>query len=202
MPLIRNILRFILLRLVPRIERSIFCGFAKFDSWIEGAELDVGESVHFNVPVRVNGKGSVKLFEKVALGYSKAIRSGSGTVLLQARDRNSVIIIGAGTKTSNNISIVARERIEVGENCLIGDSVTIIDSDFHEICPTKRHAGFGPTVPVIINDNVWLGSRVQVMKGVTIGSGTVIAAGSVVTKSLPANVVAGGVPAKVIYPIS
>jgi len=113
-----------------------------------------------------------------------------------------LISIGAGTVTSNNVSIVARERIEIGANCLIGDMVTIIDSDFHNISPTKRHEGSGPTEAVIIHDNVWLGSRVQVLKGVTLGEGCVIAAGAIVTSDIPANVIAGGIPAKVIYAIN
>jgi len=69
----------------------------------------------------------------------------------------------------------------------------IMDTDWHWNDPRT-----GPNAPVEIGDNVWLGINVTVTKGVTIGENTLVAAGSIVTKSLPANVVAAGIPAKVI----
>jgi maltose O-acetyltransferase len=86
----------------------------------------------------------------------------------------------------------------IGKDCLIGDGVTIFDSDFHELSPEKRHMSGGEVEKVIIRDNVWLGSRVIVLKGVTVGEGSVVAPMSVVTKDIPANCVAAGTPAKVI----
>ncbi|MBP7051983.1 MAG: hypothetical protein KBE65_13295 [Phycisphaerae bacterium] len=76
--------------------------------------------------------------------------------------------------------------------------MAIYDCDFHEIDPILRNRGPGPNMPVEIGDNVWLGSRVMVLKGVTIGANSVVGAGSIVTTSLPANCVAAGVPARVI----
>lgn len=73
----------------------------------------------------------------------------------------------------------------------------IVDSDFHGIPPDAR-AEPSPSQPVHIGNNVWLGSRVMVLKGVTIGDNAVVAAGGVVTKDVPANTLAGGVPAKVL----
>jgi maltose O-acetyltransferase len=84
---------------------------------------------------------------------------------------------------------------------LIGDQVTILDCDFHEISPITRMNGVGPIEPVVIGDNVWLGSRVMVLKGVTIGENSVVAAMSVVTKSIPPNSIAVGNPARVIRSI-
>lgn len=74
----------------------------------------------------------------------------------------------------------------------------IMDSDFHDLDPATRHSGTGGALPVQIGNNVWLGSRVIVQKGVSIGDNSVIAAGAVVTRPVPANVVAGGNPARVI----
>ncbi len=154
-------------------------------------------STRAQVPIRFGGAGSVVLEEDVSLGYRPAPRIGSGEILLQARGR-ARIRIGRGTAMSNNISLVAMDSIDIGEKCLIGDLVTIMDSDFHRVDPAERWQGSDPAAGVRIGNNVWLGSRVIVLKGVMIGDNTVVAAGAVVVRSLPANVVAAGVPAKVI----
>lgn len=79
--------------------------------------------------------------------------------------------------------------------------MVVIDSDFHEIDPDLRKRSTGPSEAVNIGDNVWLGSRSIVLKGVTIGDNSVVDAMSLVNKSIPANCVAAGNPAKVIRKI-
>jgi maltose O-acetyltransferase len=153
------------------------------------------------VPIRVDGSGHVAIGEGVMLGYLPAPRLGSGEILLQARGAESRISIGKNTATNNNISIVAMKSITIGDDCLIGELVTIVDCDFHEINPISRKHSAGEIAPVVIGNNAWLGSRVMVLKGVTIGDNTVVAAGSVVTKSLSANVIAAGIPAIVVRQI-
>ena len=166
-----------------------------------GGVLAWPNSVVAAVPVRTDGVGRVELGKGVHLGYLPAPRLGSGEILLQARGEDSSISIGANTLTSNNLSICAMESIHIGEGCQIGDQVAIYDCDFHEIDPSKRLDGPGEIAPVFIGNNVWLGSRVMVLKGVSIGDNSVIGAGSIVTKSLPPNVAAAGVPAKVMREI-
>ncbi|WP_390622509.1 DapH/DapD/GlmU-related protein [Candidatus Laterigemmans baculatus] len=90
------------------------------------------------------------------------------------------------------------DSVVLGSRCLVGDLVSIFDCDFHELNPVGRHISPGKISPVSIGDNVWLGSRVIVLKGVTIGDDTVVAAGAVVASSLPAGVLAAGVPAKIL----
>lgn len=153
------------------------------------------------VPVRCDGSGTVIIGPDVVVGFRPAPRLGSGEVLLQARGEGSVISIGGGSKLSNNVSIVAEKRISVGQKCLIGDSVCITDTDAHPTDPLLRHDSSGEVSEVIIGDNVWLGSRVMVLKGSSIGDNSVIAACAVVTGSIPANVIAAGVPATVIRPL-
>lgn len=82
---------------------------------------------------------------------------------------------------------------------MIGTNVEIYDSDFHGIRVCDRVVSKVEWAkPVVIEDDVFLGSNVRVLKGVTIGRGSVIANGSVVIKDIPSSVVAGGIPAKVI----
>ena len=110
----------------------------------------------------------------------------------------------------NGALVMAEERIEIGSHCLISWNVGIADSDFHPLAPAQRiidaHA-LAPffkdrpprpklrTAPVIISDNVWIGMNAIILKGVTIGENSVVAAGAVVTKSVPPNVVVAGNPA-------
>lgn len=160
--------------------------------------LSATGKIRCDVPVLANGQGRVEINGPVRLGYSLAPKLGNGDILLQARNATARIAIGAQTILSNNVSLIACEGITIGERCLIGDMVTITDSDFHELSPEQRHESCGKTAAVIIGDNVWLGSRVVVLKGVTIGEGAVVAAGAVVANDVPPRALAGGIPAKVI----
>lgn len=162
--------------------------------------VELSEGVVFNVPVR-GGQGTLRIGTNVMLGYSRAHRLGSGEIMLQARLPDAQIIIGDGTVFNNNTVVCAMESITIGERCLIGDSSAIYDSDFHNTDPAKRHTDTGPSSPVVIGNNVVFGSRVVVLKGVTIGDNSVIGAMSLVTKDIPANCIAAGVPAKVIKQI-
>ena len=85
--------------------------------------------------------------------------------------------------------------IEIGNNVLIGQQVVIATLN-HELTPSKR-ANLLPA-PVKIGNNVWIGAHATILAGVTIGDNSVVAAGAVVNKDVPANVVVAGVPAKVI----
>lgn len=85
--------------------------------------------------------------------------------------------------------------IFIGDGVLIGHNVTLATLD-HGFAPEDRGTTY--PAPIILEKNVWLGANVTIVSGVRIGENTIIAAGAVVTKDIPANVVAGGVPAKVI----
>ena len=113
----------------------------------------------------------------------------------------------------NGALIMADERIEIGSHCLFSWNVGIADSDFHPLDAAQRridtmalapfYEGRPPrpelkTAPVIIGDNVWIGMNAIVLKGVTIGDNSVVAAGSVVSKSVPTNVVVAGNPAVIV----
>jgi len=116
--------------------------------------------------------------------------------MISTLERDAVIRIGCGCGLSGTV-IGAAERIEIGNNVLFGANSTITDTDWHGIAPDTRRES-GAVAPVIIEDNVWIGLNATVLKGVTIGRNSIVGAGSVVIKSIPANVIASGQPAKVI----
>ena len=170
---------------------------AMLTAYLNGGTLLLSKQCSIAVPLRCDGAGSVSIGKQVSLGFRKAPILGTGAVFLQARNKHSSIAIGDRTITSNNISIISCLEITIGQDCQIGDQVTIYDCDFHEISPETRTKSSGDTLPVKIGKNVWLGSRAMILKGVTIGDHSVIAAGSVVTESIPARSLAAGVPAQV-----
>ncbi len=99
-----------------------------------------------------------------------------------------------------NLTCVDDTHIYVGEKTMLGPNVVLATAG-HPIFPALREKACQYNMPVHIGRNCWLGAGVIVLPGVTIGDNTVIGAGSVVTKDIPANVVAVGNPCKVLRPI-
>ena len=108
---------------------------------------------------------------------------------------------GKGVYANFNLTLVDDTHIYVGDHTMLGPNVTLATAG-HPIYPPLREKAYQYNVPVRIGKNCWLGAGVIVMPGVTIGDNTVIGAGSVVTKDIPANVVAVGNPCRVMRPIS
>ena len=123
-----------------------------------------------------------------------------GPVKIFADRKNAEIIIGNNTRI-HGTAIHAYELIKIGENCLIAANCQIMDCSGHDLSfenVEERIKTKGSSNPVIIEDNVWIGAGSIVLPGVKIGFGSVVAAGSVVTKSVPPMVVVGGNPAKIL----
>ncbi len=110
--------------------------------------------------------------------------------------------IRIGARTFANFGLVALDvaPITIGADVQIGTNVQLL-TPTHPIEPGPRRDKWEAAKPIVIGDNVWLGSGAIVLPGVTIGENTVVGAGSVVTRDLPANVVAAGNPARVIRAI-
>lgn len=107
------------------------------------------------------------------------------------------LTIGDGTRIWDNTRVMARAGVSIGRDCAISWNCTILDCDRHEV--SFDGETFEPnSAPIVIEDHVWIGCNVTVLKGVTIGEGAVIAAGSVVHRDVPARTLVAGVPAKVI----
>lgn len=97
-------------------------------------------------------------------------------------------------------AICAAEAIRIGSNVAVGANSTIVDTDFHPLDPRRRQCGEGEgaTGSVTIEDDVFIGMNSLILKGVTIGCGSVIGAGSVVTHDVPPHVIAAGNPAHIL----
>lgn len=121
------------------------------------------------------------------------------------------VYLGKWAKIGYGTTINCVNSIEIGDETAIADNVTIVDHNFHPINPEDRrymrHTPHGSlermpmysaNAPIKIGRNVWIGTNVRICKGVTIGDNSVIGACSIVTKSIPANCVAVGNPAKVV----
>lgn len=108
-------------------------------------------------------------------------------------DKGAVLELGGGF-VNHGARIFCFNHIKIGEHVYIGEDVLIRDSDGHEIVGSSKPE----SMPIIIEDHVWIGARATVLKGVRIGEGAVVAAGAVVTRDVPPHGMAAGVPAKVI----
>ena len=116
--------------------------------------------------------------------------------ILSSYKPDSKIIIGNNCGFSGT-SIWCFDKITIGNNVKVGANVVIMDGEAHQNDPRA-----GKNAPVVIEDNVWIGANVMVLKGVTIGRNSLIGAGSVVVKDIPANTVAAGNPCKPIKELS
>jgi galactoside O-acetyltransferase len=108
--------------------------------------------------------------------------------------------MGKGVYCNSNVTFVDDEHIYIGDGCLIAPNV-VISTSGHPVLPILREHRYVYNLPVRIGRNVWLGAAAQVMPGVTIGDNCVIGAGSVVTRDIPPNRVAVGVPCRVVREI-
>lgn len=161
-----------------RVEASARCG---------GALLPGDMQIEQGVKIAATDGGRIQFGASTAVDRFATVIVKHGKLLA---GRN--LYLGVGSV------VVARESITIGENVLIAEHVTIRDQD-HAMSPTAGRGRVGFTSsPVVIGDNVWLGAKVTVIQGVTIGNNVVVGANSVVTHDLPDNCVAVGAPARVV----
>lgn len=116
-------------------------------------------------------------------------------------DYGTPVTIGAGTFINYDCVMLDVAPIAIGADCQIASRVQLLTAE-HPVDPAPRRAGWESARPITIGDNVWLGGGVIVCPGVTIGADSVIGAGSVVTRDVPAGVVAAGSPARVLRPVA
>lgn len=121
---------------------------------------------------------------------------------LQTRTNDSVINIGNNVLTNNNLKIIARGNVDIGDDCLIGENVTIMDHNAHGVKPSERRTSAGTVKDVIIGKNVWIGNNVTILPGSKIGDNCILAVGCVVKGNIPANVIVQGNPGVIVKNIN
>lgn len=147
-------------------------------------------------PVLFEGEGRVILGENNTFGFFPSTGYFSGYSHIEARNIDAVIRIGNNNHFNNNLTIIAEHgAVSIGNDCLVGTNVSIINSDFHPISTAKRHGGGQRSRFVEIGNNVFIGNNVSICKGVHIGDNAVIANGSVVFDDVKANTIVRGNPA-------
>jgi acetyltransferase-like isoleucine patch superfamily enzyme len=135
--------------------------------------------------VRVRPEGRIIVNGMVALQRGVRVVVDKGT-----------LEIGHGTNINGFTRILVNSSVRIGHGCTLAWDVQVLDSDFHAVVANGEPL---PSVaPIVIGNDVWVGTRAIILKGVTIGDGAVVAAGAVVTKDVPAGAVVAGTPARVI----
>jgi acetyltransferase-like isoleucine patch superfamily enzyme len=120
-------------------------------------------------------------------------------VVLSTWEKGAVLEVGNNFAMTGG-TLCSSNHIMIGDNVAIGANTTIVDTDFHPLAAQERHlsSSQGVTAPVLIQDDVFIGMNCLILKGVTIGCGSVIGAGSVVSRDVPSHVIVAGNPARVI----
>lgn len=119
-------------------------------------------------------------------------------VMLKANSHESKIMIGDDVGLSGCV-IAATKSIKIGNRVLIGSGALITDSDAHPVSAEARRRGeAGESAPIVVGDDVFIGARAIILKGVTLGDGCIVGAGAVVTKDVPAQSIVVGNPAKIV----
>jgi maltose O-acetyltransferase len=150
-------------------------------------------------PVLLLGPGRITMGRDVEFGWPTSGGFHSTYCHVEAATADSVIEIGDGAQINNDAMIKSEgPGIRIGERALLGSHVCIYDSDFHELDPRRRRGGQPAMAAVTLGENVFVGDRSLILKGVEIGANSVIGAGSVVVSSIPEGVIAAGNPARVI----
>ena len=163
----------------------------------------IGSHLRVTGRLRCNNRG------RMIIGNDVAINSAPDNNYVGGDRRTSFWVAKKASLTIEDcvrisgMTIVAKDSVTIGKNTFLGGGCQIYDTDFHEIDPAQRKNRTGgiKTAPVNIGPDVFVGGFSIILKGVTIGQGAVVGAGSVVTKDIPANEIWAGNPAKFIKKI-
>lgn len=159
----------------------------------KGGVLEVRKNLLIGKPQvkgsRIETRLKIESGAKMIVRDSFEILAGSYIVVVNG----GKLILDSGF-INENVQIICKGTIKIGSGCAIGRDVVIRSFDGHTI----EQDGYEISEPIKIGNNVWIGQRAQILKGVTIGDGSIIAAGAIVTHDVPANTLVAGVPAKII----
>jgi acetyltransferase-like isoleucine patch superfamily enzyme len=146
--------------------------------------------------VRLRGRPAVTNQGRMVIGPRVQLVSTIATLELVS-EKGGLLEIGERSLVNFGCSLVATELVRIGPRCQIGPYTMMLDNDFHRVEPERRLER-PPSKPIVVGENVWIGARVILMAGVTVGDDSCIGAGSVVTADVPPRTLVAGVPARVI----
>ena len=200
----RRLTSFVLMRRhVTKFLRSLGSrknvALARLGAWWEGTGIRLGRGIRFYQATRLCGEGTIRIGARTTIGYPIGGGFASSRCELQARSPEAVIAIGSSVGINNGFLAIAVRSVTIGDRCLIGKDVQILDFDAHGVDPDERRSSSGRVSPVVLGENVWVGNDAIILKGVRIGRNAIVAAGSVVTGGeYPEDSIVGGNPARVI----
>lgn len=200
------------MKIILLIRRSIRGIIHRYDKiivriYLQSIGVKIGQnSVFIGIPEVTCKEGSKITIGSGGLFISRSFSTALGInhpIILRTLTSNSEIIIGNNVGISGGV-ICSSKKITIGDECMLGADVLIADTDFHSINPGHRkniEHSHNTAREICLQNNVFIGTRTIILKGVTIGENSVIGAGSVVTSSIPSNVIAAGNPCRVIRKI-
>ena len=121
-----------------------------------GGSIKLGAKVKFHQKLYLYGNGFIRIGDNCEFGYEIGGRFHNGCIEIQTRENNAIINIGNNVLANNNLMIVARGNITIGDNCLIGKNVDIMDHNAHGVNPQERRTSPGTVKDVLIGRNVWI----------------------------------------------
>lgn len=171
-----------------------------YSKWLSYCFDSAGDNIFFAGHARIGGGKHINIGKNTKFGEHAML---SAWESYNGIDYSPQVIIGENCNFGYSIHITCINKIIIGNNVLTGMNVIISDNnhgniDLHSLSIPPQKRPLNSKGEVVIGNNVWIGDKVAVLSGVHIGDGAIIAANAVVTKDIPGNCVAGGVPAKVI----
>jgi acetyltransferase-like isoleucine patch superfamily enzyme len=143
---------------------------------------------------RTLGRPRIQNLGRMTIGGHALLRSVNVPVEL-ATGPTGELRIGEGVRVNYGTSIAAEQAVSIGDRVRIGPHAMIVDTDFHD--PYQRSVRPTP-IPVVIEDDVWIGAKASVLKGVCIGRGAIVGVGAVVTRDVEPFAIVAGVPARLV----
>lgn len=203
---------YVAIRVPLKIKEMFYIQYNKLLFWSNG--VSYGRRMRVFNKVYIRGNGTVHVGDDFLFTSDDSLNPLCRNIrgAIYTMDRESKIEIGDRVGISSSC-IWALNRVSIGNDVNIGGDCIIIDNDAHPHDFVRRRREYQkmigwseiyqsiPAAPIVIDNDVWIGARCQILKGVHIGARSIIAAGSVVTKDIPSDVMAGGNPCRIIRPL-
>lgn len=198
-----------LLRIFPKIRSVFYIGWNRF--LFKMIKVEYGANMNVRNKIYIIGPGKIRIGKNFTYSSGDNINSVSRNLRGGMHTMTDEAVIEIGDNVGISASCIrSMVRVKIGNNVQIGADCLIMDTDSHPLDYTKRRYDYEhsihrdsyfqdiPKAPITIDDDVWIGARCIILKGVHIGARSIVAAGSIVTKDVPTDCIVGGNPCRVI----